>query len=92
MTSRSGSRSGIIMEKELVPFMMLLLLAIVFLLLFLSGVFQLLQAAWDLREGTDRNSFLTRGMLGVSMIVIAILVPYIFMFFTSVHYVQRVMP
>lgn len=68
---------------------MIFVLAIVFLLLFLSGMFQLLQALWELREGSNRNAFLSKGILGVGLIAIAFLVPYIVMFMSSVQHVQQ---
>ncbi|TDY42331.1 hypothetical protein C7445_1169 [Alicyclobacillus sacchari] len=68
---------------------MLFVLAIAFLLLFLSGIFQLFQALWELRVGSNRNAFVGKGMLGVGLIAISFLVPYLVMFMSSVQHVQQ---
>jgi hypothetical protein len=65
--------------------LMMVVLATVFFLLFLSGAFHLLQAAWYLREGTNRNSFLTKAMIGIGLMGIALLVPYMVMFYMGLN-------
>ena len=57
---------------------------VVFLCLFFTGLFLLLHAIWDLREGLNRSSFVKRGMLGIGLIVLAAIAPYVFMFAASI--------
>jgi uncharacterized BrkB/YihY/UPF0761 family membrane protein len=83
-----------ILERRLIRVVIIVLVAVVFLLLFLSGLYQLLMAVWDLREGTNRDSFLKRGMLGVGLMLVAFFVPFFLMIMASipVQFVQHTTP
>lgn len=67
-----------------------ILMAIFFLLLFLSGVFQLLQAVWELRKGDNRNAYIGKRMLGMALIVISFVAPYLFLFMSSITTAQQI--
>lgn len=66
-----------------------ILMAIVFLLLLLSGVFQVLQAIWELRQGDNRNVFIAKGMLGMALITIAFVAPYLLLYMSSITSIQQ---
>lgn len=78
--------SSIILERGGV--MIIFVIVVAFLLLFLSGIYHLLQGIWELRLGQNRNMFVTKCMLGAGLIVFSFLVPYIVMFTTSIHALQ----
>lgn len=67
-----------------------ILMAIFFLFLFLSGVFELLQAVWELRKGDNRNAYIGKRMLGMALIVISFVAPYLFLFMSSITTAQQI--
>lgn len=67
---------------------MILLAGIIFLLLFLSGLYHVWQGIWELRQGANRNAFVARCMIGGGLIVIACFAPYVVLTLGSISSVH----
>lgn len=52
-----------------------ILVTILIILLFFFGLYQIVVAIWELRQGNDRSVFIRHAMIGVILLVVASFLP-----------------
>jgi hypothetical protein len=55
--------------------LIIILIAIIGLVLVLSGIYFILNAIWELRIGSDRKAFLRNGVLGAILLTLGLVSP-----------------
>jgi hypothetical protein len=67
------------------PFLIILItLVVLFFILLLSGIYHLLHAVWELREGAVRHAFVRRGMLACGLLFAAFVLPFVAVVLASI--------